>query len=84
MAVGYATSNRGACHSWFPCLFLLKRLPSVPELHEKPRTRYTEGGEGLLNFHAQNLMGLMDSLKMCKFTIYGGVNVTEICEWYEV
>jgi aldehyde:ferredoxin oxidoreductase len=28
-------------------------------------------------------MGLMDSLKMCKFTIYGGVNVTEICEWYE-
>ncbi len=25
----------------------------------------------------------MDSLKMCKFTIYGGVNVTEICEWYE-
>ena len=83
MAVGYATSNRGACHVASSSYFF-EKTAVMPEFgYEKPRPRYTEGGEGLLNFHAQNLMGLMDSLKMCKFTIYGGVNVTEICEWYE-
>ena len=83
MAVGYATSNRGACHLASSAYFF-EKTAVMPEFgYEKPRARYTEGGEGLLNFHAQNLMGLMDSLKMCKFTIYGGVNVTEICEWYE-
>ena len=83
MAVGYATSNRGACHLTSSAYFF-EKTAVMPEFgYEKPRARYTEGGEGLLNFHAQNLMGLMDSLKMCKFTIYGGVNVTEICEWYE-
>jgi len=83
MAVGYATSNRGACHVASSAYFF-EKAAVMPEFgYEKPRPRYTEGGEGLINFHAQNLMGLMDSLKMCKFTLYGGVNVTEICEWYE-
>ena len=83
MAVGYATSNRGACHLTSSAYFF-EKTAVMPEFgYEKSRPRYTEGGEGLINFHAQNLMGLMDSLKMCKFTIYGGVNVTEICEWYE-
>ena len=83
MAVGYATSNRGACHLTSSAYFF-EKTAVMPEFgYDKPRPRYTEGGEGLLNFHAQNLMGLMDSLKMCKFTIYGGVNMTEICEWYE-
>ena len=83
MAVGYATSNRGACHLTSSAYFF-EKTAVMPEFgYEKPRPRYTEGGEGLINFHAQNLMGLMDSLKMCKFTLYGGVNVTEICEWYE-
>ncbi len=83
MAVGYATSNRGACHLTGATYFF-EKTAVMPEFgYEKPRPRYTEGGEGIMNFHAQNLMGLMDSLKMCKFTIYGGVNVTEICEWYE-
>ncbi len=80
MAVGYATSNRGACHLAKSSAYFFEKTAVMPEFgYEKPRARYTEGGEGLLNFHAQNLMGLMDSLKMCKFTIYGGVNVTEIC-----
>ncbi len=81
MAVGYATSNRGACHLTGASYF--EKTAVKPEFgYEKPRPRYTEGGEALMNFHTQNLMGIMDSLKMCKFTIYGG-GLTEICEWYE-
>jgi aldehyde:ferredoxin oxidoreductase len=83
MAVGYATSNRGACHLTGASYFF-EKTAVMPEFgYEKPRPRYTEGGEALMNFHTQNLMGIMDSLKMCKFTIYGGVGFTEICEWYE-
>ena len=83
MAVGYATSNRGACHLTGASYFF-EKTAVMPEFgYEKPRPRYTEGGEGIMNFHTQNLMGVMDSLKMCKFTIYGGVSFTEICEWYE-
>ena len=83
MAVGYATSNRGACHLTGASYFF-EKTAVMPEFgYEKPRPRYTEGGEGKMNFHTQNLMGIMDSLKMCKFTIYGGVSFTEVCEWYE-
>lgn len=82
MAVGYATSNRGACHLTSSAYFF-EKTAVMPEFgYDKPRPRYTVGGEGRINFHAQNLMGVMDSLKMCKFTVYGGVGMTDICEWY--
>lgn len=82
MALGYATSNRGACHLTSAGYFF-EKTAVMPEFgYEKPRPRYTRGGEGRITFHAQNLMGVFDSLKMCKFTLYGGVTVSEICEWY--
>ncbi|MDD4160710.1 MAG: aldehyde ferredoxin oxidoreductase family protein, partial [Synergistaceae bacterium] len=57
MAVGYATSNRGACHLAGSSYFF-EKTAVMPEFgYEKPRPRYTDGGEGLLNFYAQNFMG---------------------------
>ena len=60
---------------------ILEKTAVMPEFgYEKPRPRYR--GRRLMNSIPRTLWdnGL---LKMCKFTIYGGVGFTEICEWYE-
>lgn len=84
MAVGYATSNRGACHLAGASYFYEKTAVMPEYGYDKPRPRYTEGGEARLNFYAQNLMCLLDSFKVCKFAIYGGVGYTLLVEWYEM
>lgn len=84
LAVGYATSNRGACHLAGSSYFYEKTAVMPEHGYDTPRPRYTEGGEARLNFYAQNLMCLLDSLKVCKFAIYGGVSYTLLAEWYEM
>lgn len=84
MAVGYATSNRGACHLAGASYFYEKTAVMPEYGYDKPRPRYTEGGEARLNFYSQNLMCLLDSMKVCKFGIYGGVSYTLLSEWYEM
>lgn len=84
MALGYATSNRGACHLAGSSYFY-EKTALMPEYgYDKPRPRYTKGGEARLNFYSQNLMCLIDSLKVCKFAIYGGVSYSLVTEWYEM
>ncbi len=81
MAVGYATSNRGACHLQGGSYFFEKAV-KLPELgYESVLDRFENKGKGVLNFHAQNIMSVMDSLKMCKFTFYGGMTLTTIREY---
>lgn len=83
MALGYATSNRGACHLAGSSYFY-EKTAVMPEFgYDKPRARYTEGGEARLNFYSQNLMCLVDSYKVCKFGIYGGVSYALLAEWHE-
>lgn len=82
MAVGYATSNRGACHLAGASYFYEKTAVMPEYGYDKPRPRYTTGGEAELNVRAQNLMGILDSLKICKFAIYGGISYATISEWY--
>lgn len=81
-AVNYATSNRGACHlAGFSHVF--ERVLSMPEIGvEKCPPRLEVKGKGELTAKTQNLMGLFDSLKICKFSMFGGLKLTPIASWY--
>lgn len=82
LAVGYATSNRGACHLQGATYFF-EKTATLPELgYEEAQDRRGMEGKGRMNFDMQNVMCLMDSLKMCKFTLYGGIGLTDILEWF--
>jgi aldehyde:ferredoxin oxidoreductase len=80
--VSYATSNRGACHlAGFTQTF--ERILSLPEIGlEKPMPRLEVQGKGELAAKTQNVMGLFDALKVCKFTLFGGLKLTPIAAWY--
>jgi len=81
-AVSYATSNRGACHlAGFSHAF--ERILSLPEIGiEKPIPRLEVQGKGEMAAKTQNLMSLFDALKVCKFTLFGGLKLTPMASWY--
>ncbi len=83
-ATGFATSSRGACHlSGLSHTF--ERVLKSPEMGiPEPMDRYEVKGKGVLAAKSQNLMGMMDSLKLCKFILFGGVAITDIVRWYEL
>ncbi len=77
-AVSYATSNRGACHL-AGLTHGLENTLAMPELgYEAPLDRFTERGKGVMAAKMQNLMGMLDALKICKFLLYSGVTVTDL------
>jgi aldehyde:ferredoxin oxidoreductase len=83
-AVGFATSSRGACHL-AGLTHAFERVLKAPEIGiSEPRDRFEVEGKGILAAKTQNLMGMMDSLKLCKFTLFGGVTITHIVEWYHL
>jgi len=83
MAVGYATSNRGACHLQGGSYFFEKAV-TLPEIgYPEVLDRFRTEGKGILNVKSQNIMSVMDSLKMCKFTFYGGLKLTHVVEYLE-
>ena len=78
LAVGYATSNRGACHLQGASYFF-EKTATMPEVgYHEPQDRKGVEGKGRLNYHAQNIMCLLDSLKLCKFGLYGKLNLTDL------
>lgn len=74
-AIGMATSNRGACHlSGFAHDF--EEGAVLEDLGTPPLTdRFTKTGKAENVFYMQNLMGMMDSLLVCKFALFGGLTV---------
>lgn len=82
MAVGYATSARGACH-----LQSLASFPSrgvgMPELGFGDPERTDDAVHGVINARYQDMMALYDSLKLCKFTQFAKVNLTDIANWLQ-
>ena len=81
MAIGYATSSRGACH-----LQGLSHLPArgvaMPELGlPEEIDRSDEVLHGPLTADYQDLQCIFDSLKVCKFTQFGRLTLTEISGW---
>jgi aldehyde:ferredoxin oxidoreductase len=82
-AVGYATINRGACHLGFSHVF--ERILSMPEIGiDQPLPRLEVKGKGEAAAKTQNIMGLFDSLKVCKFSMFGGLKMTPILAWYNL
>jgi len=80
-ALGYATSNRGACHvqsfshnldvGW-----------TVPELgYDKVRRPFDIEGKPLLVKKMQDLMCLYDALKMCKFAVGSSIAINSQLLW---
>jgi aldehyde:ferredoxin oxidoreductase len=81
LALSYSTSNRGACHlAGFTHGF--ERVLSIPELgYDKPHDRHLTDGKALFVIKMQNLAGVFDSLKLCKFMLLGGIKISALVEW---
>ncbi len=83
-ATGFATSSRGACHL-AGLSHTFERVLKSPEMGiPEPLDRYQVEGKGILAAKSQNLMGMLDSLKLCKFVLFGGVTITDIVKWYQL
>jgi len=83
VALGYATSNRGACHvQGFTHVF--ERAVTEPALgiDEVADRLGTEKGKFVSGL--QNLMAIYDSLSICKFTLFGGVKLEHLAKWFEM
>ena len=81
LALSYATSNRGACHvAGFTHGY--ERNNSMPELgYDKPHDRHSVEGKAEFVIKMQNLMGVVDSLKVCKFAIANGMKINSLVDW---
>jgi aldehyde:ferredoxin oxidoreductase len=81
IALGYATSPRGACHlqAYSHGVEAWLAMPELgfPEILD----RFTPFRKAELTVKMQDLMSLFDSLKMCKFVLYAGVTVGTLIEW---
>jgi aldehyde:ferredoxin oxidoreductase len=83
LALSYATANRGACHLQGASYFF-EKTAIMPELGiPEPKDRFRVDDQGDFQKNCQDLMGLLDSLKLCKFTLYGGLRTTHIRKWLE-
>ena len=83
LSVGYATSSRGACHL-AGLSHAFERMLTLPEigLSEVP-DRMSIDNKGKLTALAQNVMGMLDSLKICKFPLFGGLRIPHVNDWYQ-
>ncbi|UCF85868.1 MAG: aldehyde ferredoxin oxidoreductase family protein [Desulfobacteraceae bacterium] len=81
IALGYSTSSRGPCHvDCFSHIF--ERATTFPEVGiDKTLDRFDYEGKADMVIRAQNLMHLWENLALCKFSIFGGVQLRHISEW---
>lgn len=82
LAVGYATSNRGACHlQGFS--HVVEKAIAMPELgYAEGLDRFATSGKGRLTAKMQDLMCVFDSVKLCKFLIIAGrPRLATIADW---
>jgi aldehyde:ferredoxin oxidoreductase len=82
LAIGYATGNRGACHLQ-GMSYAFERSVTMPELGiDEVQDRLGAVKKGELVAKTQDLMSLFDSLKLCKFLLFGGVKLTHMLDWF--
>ena len=83
LGIQYATANRGACHlsSYADVLEKGVVFPRMgfPEVMD----RFQSKGKGILNAKMQDFCALFDSIKLCKFLMWGGVKEEDIENWYQ-
>lgn len=80
VAIGYATSNRGACHlAAFTHDF--EEFGEIADLGLPPlKDRFSTDGKSENVILMQNLMSMFDSLVCCKFALFGGMTVNPLVE----
>jgi len=84
LAVGYATSNRGACHLQ-AYSHPLEGWITLPGLgYEKSLDPHEDEGKGEMVAILQNLMCMFDALKLCKFSLFGGLRVHHMVEFFSL
>jgi len=80
LGLGYATSNRGACHTnSFAYIYMGRTSDSSLNILE-PFDRLSHEGAGKLVAVVQNFMALCDSLHICKFTAFG-LQADDLYRW---
>lgn len=81
LAVGYATSNRGACHLQAFSHQYENRIHPSDLGFQEIQDRFAVKEKGRLTAKAQDLMAIFDSLKLCKFILGGGLKLQDILSW---
>lgn len=81
LASGYATSVRGACHL-NSYSYAWERSASFPEMgYPEKCDRTKDAGKGMMTAKFQNLSSMLDSLKICKFVLLSGVDISIMRKW---
>jgi len=81
VALGYATSPRGACHLQ-AFSHGMEAWSAIPDLgFAETLDRYSLEGKAELTKGMQDLMCVFDSLKTCKFLLSSGVSPSRILGW---
>lgn len=82
LSLSYATANRGACHLQGMTYSFEKGL-GFPEYDFEggKMTRFDSSRKSELTVYTQHWMSICDSLKICKFSLFGGVTATKTAEW---
>ena len=80
VALGYATSNRGACHlQAFTHDF--EDGASLADMgYPETLDRFSTEGKAEFVIRFQNLMSMFDSIHCCKFVLFGGVTLKELTQ----
>jgi len=79
-AIAYATAHRGACHICAPTYWLERGL-TFPELgYDKPLDRFATEGKGAWVKVFQDFCEVLESLVMCKFSLYGNLRGNHILQ----
>jgi aldehyde:ferredoxin oxidoreductase len=81
-ALAYATSARGACHlsAW---TMGFERGLTMPEVGADGRiTRWEVEGKAKFVADCQFVMGMYDSMKLCKFIAFGGIKISHGLKWF--
>jgi len=81
MALSYATGNRGGCHLQGLTYNFEKSLTMPERGFDAPQDRFGSERKVELVARSQDLMSLLDSLKLCKFSLFGGVRAADALEW---
>jgi aldehyde:ferredoxin oxidoreductase len=79
--LSYATSNRGACHLQ-SLSHIFERSVTLPDLgFPEVQERHSVERKGELVVKAQDVMCMLDSMKVCKFILFGGIKPSQLVNW---
>ncbi|MEW6549936.1 MAG: aldehyde ferredoxin oxidoreductase C-terminal domain-containing protein, partial [Spirochaetota bacterium] len=81
LGLSYATGNRGACHLQGLTYSFEKNLTLPEKGFDAVQDRFGLDRKAELTAVSQDYMSVLDSLKLCKFALYGGLTASRIVQW---